>query len=83
MYDRTALSSSHVDVVNQGLYRVYVLKTLYFWPRGTRSNDNGQVDRRKSKSERKLPTFGKLDEYNETEDWRHYIERVNHFFKAN
>ena len=30
-----------------------------------------------------MPTFGKLDEYNETEDWRHYIERVNHFFEAN
>ena len=27
--------------------------------------------------------FGKLDEYNETEDWRHYIEGVNHFFEAN
>ena len=29
-----------------------------------------------------MPTFGKLDEYNETEDWRHYIERarVNFFF---
>ena len=30
-----------------------------------------------------MPTFGKLDEYNETEDWRHYIERVSHFFEAN
>ena len=30
-----------------------------------------------------MPTFGKFDEYNETEDWRHYIERVNHFFEAN
>ena len=30
-----------------------------------------------------MPTFGKLDEYNETEDWRHYIEGVNHFFEAN
>ena len=30
-----------------------------------------------------MPTFGKLDECNETEDWRHYIERVNHFFEAN
>ena len=30
-----------------------------------------------------MPTFGKLDEYNETEAWRHYIERVNHFFEAN
>lgn len=30
-----------------------------------------------------MPTFGKLDEYSETEDWRHYIERVNHFFEAN
>ena len=30
-----------------------------------------------------MTTFGKLDEYNETEDWRHYIERVNHFFEAN
>ena len=30
-----------------------------------------------------MPTFGKLDEYNETEDWRHYIERVNHFSEGN
>ena len=30
-----------------------------------------------------MSTFGKLDECNETEDWRHYIERVNHFFEAN
>ena len=30
-----------------------------------------------------MPTFGKLDEYYETEDWRHDIERVNHFFEAN
>ena len=30
-----------------------------------------------------MPTFGKLDEYNETEDWLHYIERVNHSFGAN
>ena len=30
-----------------------------------------------------MPTFGKLDGYNETEDWRYYIERVNHFFEAN
>ena len=30
-----------------------------------------------------MPTFGKLDEYNETEDWRHDMERVNHFFGAN
>ena len=30
-----------------------------------------------------MTTFGKLDEYNETEDWRHYIERVNHLFEAN
>ena len=30
-----------------------------------------------------MPAFGKLDECNETEDWRHYIERVNHFFEAN
>ena len=30
-----------------------------------------------------MPTFGKLDEYNETEDWRHYIEGVNNFFEAN
>lgn len=29
-----------------------------------------------------MPTFGKLDEYNETEDWRHCIERVNHFIEA-
>ena len=26
---------------------------------------------------------GKLDEYNETDGWRHYIGRVNHFFEAN
>ena len=30
-----------------------------------------------------MPTFGKLDGYNETKDWRYYIERVNHFFEAN
>ena len=30
-----------------------------------------------------MPTFGKFDEYNETEDWRHYIEGVNNFFEAN
>ena len=30
-----------------------------------------------------MPAFGKLDECNETEDWRHYIERVNHVFEAN
>ena len=30
-----------------------------------------------------MPTSGKLDEYNETEDWHHYIERVNNFFEAN
>ena len=30
-----------------------------------------------------MPTFGKLDEYNETEDLRHYIKGVNHFFEAN
>ena len=29
-----------------------------------------------------MSTFGKLDEFNETEDWCHYIERVNHFFEA-
>ena len=26
---------------------------------------------------------GKLNEHNETDGWRHYIERVNHFFEAN
>ena len=82
MYDRTTLSSSHVDVVTRGLYGIYVLKTLHFWRRGTRSNDHGLVDRRKSKSARKMPTFGKSDEYRETKDWRYYIERVNHFFEA-
>ena len=30
-----------------------------------------------------MPTFGKIDEYNESEDWRHYVERLNHFFEAN
>lgn len=30
-----------------------------------------------------MPTFGKLDKYNKTEDWPHYIERVNHSFEAN
>ena len=28
-------------------------------------------------------TSGKLDEYNENEDWRHYIKLVNHFLEAN
>ena len=30
-----------------------------------------------------MPTFGKLDEYNETKDWHHYTEHVNYFFDAN
>ncbi|XP_068712879.1 uncharacterized protein [Montipora foliosa] len=30
-----------------------------------------------------MPMFGKLAEYNETEDWRHYIVCVNLFFDAN
>ena len=29
------------------------------------------------------PTYGKIDEYNESEDLRYYIERLNHFFEAN
>ena len=69
--------------MTRGLYRVYVLKTFHFWRRGTRSSDHSLVDRRKSTSARKIPTFDKLDEYSETEDWRHYIEPVNHFFEAN
>ena len=38
---------------------------------------------KEGKSTWNMPTFGKLDEYNETKDWHHYIERVNHFFEAN
>ena len=30
-----------------------------------------------------MPTFEKLDEYGETENWRHHIEPVNHLFEAN
>ena len=30
-----------------------------------------------------MPNFGKIDEYNESEDWRNYVERFNHFFEAN
>ena len=30
-----------------------------------------------------MPTFGKVDEYKDDEDWRHYFERQNHFFEAN
>ena len=30
-----------------------------------------------------MPTFGKVDEYNENEEWRHYVERLNHFYEAN
>ena len=30
------------------------------------------------------PLFGKIDEFNgENEEWRHYMERMNHFFAAN
>ena len=29
-----------------------------------------------------MPTFGKVDEYQD-EDWRHYVEPLNHFFEAN
>ena len=30
-----------------------------------------------------MPTFGKVDEYENDEDWRHYVECLNHFFEAN
>lgn len=55
-------------VVTRSLYRVYVLKTLHCWRRGTRSNDHDLVDKRESKFAPKMPTFRKLDEYSETED---------------
>ena len=30
------------------------------------------------------PLFGKIDDFNgENEKWRHYVERINHFFPAN
>ena len=30
------------------------------------------------------PLFGKIDEFNsKNEEWRHYVERMNHFFAAN
>ena len=34
------------------------------------------------KSARKMPTFGKLGDYNEMEEWRHCIELVNCFCEA-
>ena len=30
-----------------------------------------------------MPTFGKVDEYKADENWRNYVERLNHFFEAN
>ena len=30
-----------------------------------------------------MATFGKIDEYKETEDWGNYVERLNHYFEAN
>ena len=30
------------------------------------------------------PLFGKVDEFNgKNEEWRHYVERMSHFFAAN
>ncbi|KAK3747895.1 hypothetical protein QZH41_001360 [Actinostola sp. cb2023] len=30
-----------------------------------------------------MATYGKIDEYQETEDWGIYVERLNHYFEAN
>ena len=62
-------------VVVRSLYTPYTLNTLHFWRRGNVCE--------RHKTARIMPTFGKLDEYNETKTWRHYSERVNHFLEAN
>ena len=31
----------------------------------------------------KMPTYGKLESYDETEDWGQYVERLEHYFSAN
>ena len=30
-----------------------------------------------------MATFGKVTEFKETEEWIHYVERMNHYFSAN
>jgi DNA gyrase/topoisomerase IV subunit A len=30
-----------------------------------------------------MATFGKIEEYQETEDWRNYVKRLDHYFEAN
>ena len=30
-----------------------------------------------------MATYGRIDEYDETEEWTQYVERMSHFFKAN
>ena len=68
------------------------MKTLH-WRRGKSfsfgqnssiglSDQNGLS--RQNYKDMATPTFGKIDEFNgENEEWRHYIERMNHFFEAN
>jgi len=30
-----------------------------------------------------MPPYGKIEEYNSTDDWTQYVERLNHYFSAN
>ncbi|CAG2249537.1 unnamed protein product [Mytilus edulis] len=30
-----------------------------------------------------MPTYGKLDSFDESEDWTQYVERMEHYFNAN
>ena len=52
-----------------GLYGVYALKTLHF---GEEEHDRTTTIEVCTE----MTTFGKLDEYNEMENWRHFIDRV-------
>ena len=64
-------------VVVRSLYTACKLNTLHFWQRGNVFKGPRSGRQRKSEVCTIMPTFRKLD------DWRHYIERVNHFFEAN
>ena len=30
-----------------------------------------------------MATYGRIEEYDETEEWPQYIERMDHYFEAN
>jgi len=77
------LSFDHVFVVVRSLYTVYTLNTLHFWRRGNVFERPRSGRRRESEVCTNYAYVWEVRQVQRSEDWRHYIERVNHFFEAN